>query len=98
MSVTKRNKISSKEAYDPKKESLFKELSSTLAAAGYSVRREKLKAGPGWRAISGSCRAEEQKLIILDSRMPQNDQITFLSKKIEELGISSKAENIEVAL
>ncbi len=73
---------------DPKKESIFKGLACALDRAGFVVRREKLKAGPGWRVVSGSCRAETQKLIFVDPRLPQDDQIIFLRARAASLGVS----------
>ena len=58
-----------------------------MATSGFTVRREELKQGPGWRAVSGSCRLEEQRLVFIDRKLPQDDQITFLIQRLTALGI-----------
>jgi len=73
---------------DGKKEALFRDLVLALKGAGFEVRREKLKGGHGWKVVSGTCRAQDNRLIFVDNRMPQDDQILFLQSKIRELGIS----------
>lgn len=89
--MSKLNKRASKRPartiLEPKKESVFNELSSILGAAGYVVRREKLKAGPGWRVVSGMCRKDDNKLIFVDRRMTQDDQILFLASRISALKV-----------
>lgn len=70
---------------DPKKELLIKELTQKLAVVGYSVRREKLRQGPGWRAVSGSCLVRGSRTIFLDSKLPQDEQIVFLGGLVREL-------------
>lgn len=83
-----RNKAKvSNSARDGQKESIFKALVLSLRSAGYEVRREKLKQGHGWKVVSGACRAGEQSMIFVDSRMPQDDQILFLKARMTELGI-----------
>lgn len=74
-------------AKDPKKECLFKELSGVFKEAGVLVRREKLKTGPGWKVISGACRVENQSMVFVDPRLPQDDQILFLRARAQELGV-----------
>ena len=71
---------------DPKKESYFKQLSANLMNLGVSVRREKLGAGPGWKAMSGACRLDSQALLFVDPRLPQEDQILFLKNRLHQLG------------
>ena len=78
----------SKKTKDPKKEGLFKSLSTILKEAGHTVRRERLKVGHGWRVLSGKCRLEESKLVFVDSVMDLDDQIEFLAMKIKEMGYS----------
>lgn len=70
---------------DPAKEKLFKEISEQLAQRGYTVRREKLKQGYGWKVVSGSCQALGQQLIFVDQRMTQDDQISFLKARLGAL-------------
>ena len=79
-------------AKDPKKESLIKELIASLQEQGVDVRREKLKTGPGWKVTSGSCRLEEKRIVFVDSRLTQDDQIEFLRSKAPAI-----AEKVEVA-
>ncbi len=74
---------------DYKKECLFKELASKLSEHGITVRREKLKQGPGWKAISGSCYLAEQGLIFVDSRLSQDEQINLLSSKLSTIAVNS---------
>jgi len=83
-------------AKDPAKESHFRELAATFKNAGYTVRREKLKAGPGWKVVSGSCRANDQKLIFVDPRLSQDDQILFLKARASSSGVAivSSEENV----
>lgn len=85
---------------DPKKDNLIQELSRLLVEAGYVVRREELKRGLGWKASSGSCRAFQQKLIFVDRRLSQDDQISFLQSTLSQLNIqrevSEDAASIEV--
>lgn len=75
---------------DPQKESLFNKLSGILAAAGYTVRREELKRGLGWRATSGSCRALDRRLVFVDRRLSQDEQIAFLQSRIMTLGLEAR--------
>ncbi|RMG43368.1 MAG: hypothetical protein D6719_03970 [Candidatus Dadabacteria bacterium] len=72
---------------DPKKEALLKELSQIITDAGYTVRREKLKQGHGWRVLSGCCRAEENRMIFVDRRLSLDDQLAFLVSRITALNI-----------
>lgn len=73
---------------DAKKEASFRELVEILADAGYAVRREELRRGPGWRAVSGACRCEKDAIIFVDRRLSQDDQVEFLVMRIKELGLS----------
>ena len=70
---------------DPEKEKVFRSLSEELAQKGYTVRREKLKQGFGWKVVSGSCQAMGQRMIFVDQRLPQDDQITFLRSQLQTL-------------
>lgn len=70
---------------DPKKESDFRTLSKLLTDSGYSVRREPLKRGIGWKVVSGSCRLKDDSLIFIDRQMAQEDQVAFLVSKIVSL-------------
>lgn len=70
-----------------RKEAVFKELAGLLAGAGFDVRRERLRQGHGWKAVSGACRHENRKLLFVDRKLPQDEQIGFLASKAAELGI-----------
>ncbi len=78
-------------AKDPLKEARYRQLAETLVAKGYRVRREKLKAGPGWKVISGACRLHADNLIFVDPRLPQDEQILFLTTRMEQLGLEVPA-------
>ena len=67
---------------DPQKELTFSVLCDLLGQAGYGVRREALKQGIGWKTLSGACRARANRLIFVDRRMPQDEQIAFLASKL----------------
>lgn len=73
--------------FDSQKENTFKELAGVLRESGYTVRREKLKRGPGWRVLSGVCRAHSSRLIFVDRRLSQDDQISFLVARLSELNL-----------
>lgn len=82
MKSSEKEKVQLKE-----KESLLRDLSGILSSSGYSVRREKLKQGHGWRAVSGSCRVLGDKMVFLDRRLPADEQIDFLIDRITTFGI-----------
>ncbi len=88
MSRINRQKTNKANPRDPKKEGILRDLSARFGGAGFLVRRERLKTGPGWKAVSGSCRAGENQFIFVDSRLTQDEQIEFLKTKALELGIS----------
>lgn len=81
---------------DGKKDIIFRQLSGILGSAGYVVRREQLKQGHGWRVASGSCCAGEERLIFVDRRLSQDDQIGFLVGKIGSLRIMPAKEELEL--
>ncbi len=87
MKLTDKAKVQQKE-----KESLLRGLADILSSSGYSVRREKLKQGHGWRAVSGSCRVLTDKMVFLDRRLPADEQIDFLVDRITSFGIQISAE------
>ena len=76
---------------DPEKERVYKDLAAKLSERGFSVRREKLKQGFGWKVMSGSCTLESEAIIFVDSRMTQEDQIAFLTSKLQELEAQAAA-------
>lgn len=75
---------------DPEKEKLYKELCQQLVSQGFTIRREKLKQGYGWKVVSGACEALGQRLIFIDQRMTQDDQISFLRSKLAAAGSSAE--------
>ena len=81
MKIIKKKKVF--KAKNSKKELIFKGLVSILSENGYVVRREKLKAGNGWRVVSGQCKFEENKYIFVDTVLGQDEQIDFLIEKIK---------------
>ena len=76
------------------KEAIIKNLSKILSLNNFKLRREQLKQGSGWRAISGQCRVDQEQFIFLDSRLPQDDQISFLVGKILELEMQVDQETL----
>jgi hypothetical protein len=72
---------------DPKKEATFKALTELVEQNGYTVRREKLKRGLGWKVYSGACRSNDQLIIFVDQRLSQDEQINFLQERIRALGL-----------
>ena len=69
---------------DSKKEGVLKQLVGICAKKGWVVRREQLKRGHGWKVVSGTCRKAEERLIFVDRRLSQDDQIAFLVGKLRE--------------
>ena len=86
--ILKKKKKTTKPKEDPKKEGIIKDLSVLFGENGFKVRREKLQQGLGWKAVSGSCRLNEENLIFLDRRLEQDDQIVFLLTKIKEKNLN----------
>lgn len=70
---------------EQEKESALKDLSSCLERAGYKVRRERLKQGPGWKAVSGTCRLAEGRLVFVDRKNSLDDQLLFLQSLAEKI-------------
>ena len=64
-----------------------KQLILDLEQAGFKVRREKLKQGPGWKTISGTCRVNTDKIVFLDSGMPHEEQVVFLRSILDSLDL-----------
>ena len=90
MKILKKTK-SGPSVKDVEKENSIKELSRQLEAAGYRVRREKLKQGPGWKTMSGTCRLAVEKLIFVDRKNPIEDQLLFLQGIASQVGIQPPA-------
>ena len=51
-----------------------------------------MQQGLGWKAVSGSCRFNEENLIFLDRRLEQDDQIVFLMSQIKEKKLNIPSE------
>ena len=81
----RRAKAKSFKTRDAKKEGIFKELALKLDTLGVKVRREKLKVGHGWKVVSGSCRALDKRLLFVDNRLTQDEQIELLKSRLIEL-------------
>ncbi len=79
---------------DPKKESVIKELASLAESKGFSVKRENLKQGIGWKVMSGVCRFNDDRLIFVDRKLSQSDQISFLLNKCLSIGLQENSEEL----
>lgn len=64
------------------------ELSRQLTTRGVVVRREKLRQGPGWKVLSGSCRLNRDRLLFIDKSLPLQEQVDLLSAAIAQLPAS----------
>lgn len=73
--------------FDRSKEETIRALVQALTAAGLTVRREELKRGPGWRAVSGVCRLASGKIIFLDRTTRQDEQIEFLVGRFQQFRV-----------
>ena len=82
MKVTNNN---TKVEKDPKKEKVIQILTQVLSDGGYKVRREELGRGFGWKASSGTCRVLHDKVLFLDRRLPQSEQLSLLLETTKEL-------------
>lgn len=80
----KKKKRTAKSPRDLELERLFRQLVSIFRENGIVVRREQLKQGHGWKALSGACRAGQSDLVFVDSRLGPEDQLSFL------LGLTSR--------
>lgn len=65
--------------------SQIKAISLFLEQEGYTVRREELKRGLGWRASSGVCRTVESKLVFVDRRATLTEQSSFLVETLRSV-------------
>ena len=86
---------------DPIKEGSIAALVAELLAHGVVVRREELKRGLGWRALSGACRVFGQNTLFVDRRLGLDDQIAFLQARLTLLKQSNEEvdpENLPVPL
>ncbi len=62
------------------------------------MRREELKRGHCWRAVSGACRSMSQRIVFVDSRLSPSEQVAFLGMKVRELAISGEPDGSPVAV
>lgn len=58
--------------------SQIKAISQFLEGEGFTIRREELKRGLGWKATSGVCRKDGTRMIFVDRRTSPGEQCTFL--------------------
>jgi hypothetical protein len=70
-------------------ENRYRELVATLEQAGLHVRREELKRGHCWRAVSGSCRSMTERFVFVDSRLSPDEQIAFLGLQVAEINVAT---------
>jgi hypothetical protein len=89
--ISRKNKKrkSSRPAWSKEQENRYRELVSTLEQAGFHVRREELKRGHCWRAVSGSCRSMTERFVFVDSRLSPDEQIAFLGLQVVEAHASA---------
>ena len=78
-----------------KKDNTIKILVGFLNSKGFKVRKEILKSGSGWRAVSGSCSVEDNKMVFMDRRLAEDEQIEFLIGKIKDFDIKPEVEVLE---
>lgn len=94
-----KRKRATRTVWSKSQEELYKECVVLLEQAGFLVRREELKRGHCWRAMSGSCRSLTHRYVFVDSRLTANEQIAFLSAKLSELNLKpTTPEQVELAL
>jgi hypothetical protein len=60
-------------------EKILRLLTDLLKLNGFTLRKEELKRGFGWKAVSGSCRILEDRIIFIDRKMTLEEQVGFLS-------------------
>lgn len=80
-----KKKKSSRPSWTKDQEQRYRDLLAQLEERGFVVRREELKRGHCWKAVSGSCRSLTHHYIFIDSRLAPEDQIGFLQVKLAEL-------------
>ncbi len=83
---------------DSKKESQIKLLVAALATKGYSIRRERLKQGHGWKTVSGACRLSGDRILFVDRKMPLDEQLLFLSSIASQLNLSIAGSESQTAV
>lgn len=70
---------------DPVKDARIATLVGDLVARGLVVRREELRRGLGWRAVSGVCRVFDRETVFVDRRLGVDEQISFLEAKLASI-------------
>jgi hypothetical protein len=95
MKIIKKAKRKPRVTKDPKKESVFKLLARSLSESGYVVRRELLRQGHGWKASSGSCLASGEKILFVDRRLTQDEQISCLLAYMNDKGVQPSEEVLQ---
>ena len=88
--ASKPGKQLNQEQRTKEKESLIKGLAAVMKEHGLTVRREKLRSGPGWKVVSGSCRVKDERLVFVDPRLSLEEQILFLVGRAKQSGISEE--------
>lgn len=86
--IVKKKKKLSRPKDDPKKEDVIKKVSALFEEKNIKVRREKLGQGLGWKAVSGSCKVNDEQIVFVDRKLEQDDQIVFLILKTKEKNIT----------
>ena len=89
MAVKKGSAKKSVASKDPKKEAIYKALTELVEQNGFTVRREKLKRGLGWKVYSGVCRSDDKLIIFVDQRLSQDEQISFLQERVRAMGLNA---------
>ncbi len=62
----------------PNLQTQIREISAQLRDHGYTVRREALRRGHGFRVRSGECRLYKDKVILIDSTLTPQEQLALL--------------------
>ena len=89
--ISKTKKLAPRRVWGREQEDAYRKLVLEIQELGYTVRREELKRGHGWRVISGSCRSKENKLVFIDNRLGPQEQVEFLAQKLQELRGTKRA-------
>ena len=81
MNIVKKKKL--KKNFNSTHEDKIRELIQIVEETGIKVRREELKKGLGWKAVSGKCRVMDKKVVFIDRGLPQLEQIEFLKQVLD---------------
>jgi hypothetical protein len=90
----RQNQGKDRNAVDRSKEDVIKNLVAALTERGLTVRREELKRGPGWKAVSGVCRVADQRVIFLDRTTTADEQIEFLVGRFRQFSVPVSPERL----